>query len=165
MNIWQTIPAPPPCLPSAPPLVPCHKLLRHPPMCPLSQGCEVRQGGGNIISLWGGEICLLVMGMMRGAHNANSVTVNNWICSPQGDIVPLLTSLDSPQNVTNIHPCRGGLNIYWGCEMCNSIESESVTARSCDIVTTKQDSALIGSAPLCPLENIGISRIHLNNEN
>ena len=33
--------------------------------------------------------------------------------------------------------------------MCNSIESEPVTTRSCDIVTTKQESALIGSAPLC----------------
>ena len=33
--------------------------------------------------------------------------------------------------------------------MCHSIESEPVTTGSCDIVTTKQDTALIGSAPLC----------------
>ena len=76
------------------------------------------------------------MGMMRGAHNANSVTGNNWIGSiTQGDkginaAVGLYRWIT--HNVSDMHPCRGGLKIYWGCEMCNSIESEPVTTRSCD---------------------------------
>lgn len=87
------------------------------------------------------------MGMMRGAHNANSVTGNNWIGSiTQGDrgiySHRWVTghSKKSTQIVSKIHPCRGGLNIYWGCEMFYSIESEPVTTRSCEAVTTKQDA-------------------------
>ena len=88
------------------------------------------------------------MGMMRGAHNANSVTGNNWIGSiTQGDrgiyshCWGTGHSKKSTHIVSRIHPCRGGLNIYWGCEMCYSIESELVTTRGCEAVTTtKQDA-------------------------